>query len=639
MKKILLPLLLFPLAALAQNPLPSQLHTGMAKSFPYVKENMSNFPKEPVQAGIPVDNNHGTSLPLAAYKPSALTIIGNTTYDLQTNGALAKRVQLYSGGELSAVWIKSNNVSPDYATRYTGYNHYNGTGWIGQNTSSYEYDRNGWPNIGAVTDGSSTFELMCSHYAASGVANYAGGIFWYANTGIGKTDFTQVIDLSHDRGLTKGLLWPRMATSNNIVYLIGTYQNSAGSIVQKGVKNPIVYYRYNMTTKKFTASNITLPGYDSTRYLWGAADEYSLDARGKYVAVLIGGMTNDLALWKSSDSGYNWTKTVVRSFKYAPYDYKIDPMFNDTIPSNDGSGTVTLDDNGTAHVTFSCTYVTNATSGDSGVSFFGNVSDSAITYWNDVDKKDVGVGYPIDFDHSGKVDLTSANLSSSSAGYSGHNFASYSNTAVDAQGNIFVVYSCPEETDIDLNTWAYRHVYVAAYEAAKQKWHAPQDIVQTWQIENAFPTVASVADSKLHVVFFQTVNPGLFIPSSNGGSPQYDTVKYTAISTTDILEDKVGTINLGINDNAVNTTYSVGSVFPNPANNKLNISLNMKHSSNVTVKMYSVLGQEMISHNYSMLPSGANMLNMDLNTLPTGVYMCNITAGGYTTSQRIVIER
>jgi len=638
MKKILLPLLLFPLVAFAQSNLPL---AGTPSVMQHQIVHFDNDIKSPVQypqPGQTINPGHTTRNPDAASYPYNPTKVGITTYDLQSNAGLAKRVALYSGGNVSAVYIRSDPpVDPNYTKRYSGYSSYNGTSWT-VDANQIEFDRSGWPNIGAVTVGGNTSEMLTSHYAAAGGTTYAGGIYWYENTAVGSTSFQKVVDLSPNRAATAGLLWPRMATSADKVFLIGTFQDYHS---QKGVRNPVVYYCYNLTTKKWIADKITLPGYDSTRYGSGSADDYSMDARGQYVAILIGGGANDVALWKSSDSGHNFVKTIVDSFKYAPYDSRVDAVF-DTVMTNDGTGTVTLGTDGTAHVTWSPQRAVNATSGDSTFNIFeGN---EGIMYWNDKDKQKIQVGYALDYDHNGTIDLGAGNFQTGAgnSGYSGHNLCSMSNTAVDAQGHVFVVYSCPHEQDIDQqsnSSACFRHVYCSVYDGSA--WHKPQDVLEKygWGLENVYATVARDADTKLHIVMMQDDASGIYYPGSTAAqNPQTtDTMIYVGVSTTDLLTDKVGLTNLGVNKE--NDLFTVSKVYPNPANSNLNIMLNLKQASAVSVKLFNVLGSEMESQNYTTVPFGNSRLELNVNQLPAGVYMCNIIAGGYTTTQRIVIER
>ena len=135
---------------------------------------------------------------------------------------------------------------------------------------------------------------------------------------------------------------------------------------------------------------------------------------------------------------------------------------------------------------------------------------------------------------------------------------------------------------------------------------------------------------------------GIFWPGATNAYTTEGTSEmvYEEVSTTDILTDKVGLIDLlGVNENAKNNIFTTGSIFPNPANDRLNISINMARTATVTVKLYNMLGGEMLSQNYEMLPEGANNLQLGLSNLPQGMYFCNVTSGGFTTTERVVIER
>ena len=70
-------------------------------------------------------------------------IIGNTWYDMQTNGAIDPRLTVYPDGVMAGVWIRGTTNSND---RGTGYNYYNGTTWGPSPSSRIENDRTGWPS-------------------------------------------------------------------------------------------------------------------------------------------------------------------------------------------------------------------------------------------------------------------------------------------------------------------------------------------------------------------------------------------------------------------------------------------------------------------------------------------------------------
>ena len=659
MKKIFLLLSFIPVGLFAQSVNFDRAALGTpTKHFPIPKEgyispvqvNQQSEPTAPIYTGA--KSSYATTV---AYKPSVSDTIGLTTYDLQTNGAIAKRVQLYPSGQVSAVWIYSPEP-PDnnFTTRYSGYNTFSGSSWTfpyKTKFKQYEFDRSGWPSIGEVTTSDGTYEMLTSHYASAGtnLAN-AGGIYWYINSAVGKTDFVKTIDLSNNRAITNGVLWPRMATSGNKIYMIGTYEDDRRI---KGVINPVVYFRYNMSTGKFTSKDVTLPGYDSTLYGSGEPDTYSIDARDSFVAIIIGcngRNPSDFALWKSTDSGKTFKRTVIVPFIDAPYNFRTNQSFPDTVNLNDGTGSVTLDSKGVAHVTWSPMLYENSnpTAGDTnGVGGF--VDNQGIAYWNDRDKKVDSIGRVYDYAHVGQAALTGKgstldlyNNPETIAGY-GHNYSCFSNTSIDASGNIFVVFSAPHPDDQYYLGWCYRHIYCSVFNASQNKWLPQQDLVQTWGHEKVFATVSPVADSKLHFMFMQDDVPGFYLPGGGNAANQIsattDTMMYQEVSTADLLAGKLGLIDLGINENMPNSVFNAGSIYPNPAYDMLNLSLNLTRSATVTVKLFNMLGEEMQAQNYDMLPSGVNKLRFGLNNLPSGVYLCNISAGGYSTTQRVVVER
>jgi len=96
----------------------------------------------------------------------------------------------------------------------------------------------------------------------------------------------------------------------------------------------------------------------TTRFFEGAVDGYDLDAKGDVVAIVMGGWTENLTLWKSMDNGATWTTTEINTFPLAPYDYtasgSISDVDNDgiadTVLTSDSGPSVVIDNNGMVHV-------------------------------------------------------------------------------------------------------------------------------------------------------------------------------------------------------------------------------------------------------------------------------------------------
>ena len=94
------------------------------------------------------------------------TVIGTTTYDLQSNSCLQDRIIMHDDGTISAVWTMSQELNTSFSDRGTGYNFFNGTSWGVNRTSRLESSRGGWPSIiamGSGKEGSITHNTDNSH--------------------------------------------------------------------------------------------------------------------------------------------------------------------------------------------------------------------------------------------------------------------------------------------------------------------------------------------------------------------------------------------------------------------------------------------------------------------------------------------
>jgi len=91
------------------------------------------------------------------------TLIGTTTYDLQSNASVQNRIIVHDDGTISATWTMSQEYNTNYSDRGTGYNFFDGSSWGAQPTSRLESSRVGWPSIIALGNGS---EHVITHNAS-----------------------------------------------------------------------------------------------------------------------------------------------------------------------------------------------------------------------------------------------------------------------------------------------------------------------------------------------------------------------------------------------------------------------------------------------------------------------------------------
>jgi len=70
----------------------------------------------------------------------------------------------------------------------------------------------------------------------------------------------------------------------------------------------------------------------------------------------------------------------------------------------------------------------------------------------------------------------------------------------------------------------------------------------------------------------------------------------------------------------------IKAIYPNPAQNQVNIDLNMEQNESVEVSIYNTLGQKLMVKQYGTM-SGANTLTLDIENLSQGMYFVKVKVG------------
>jgi hypothetical protein len=95
-------------------------------------------------------------------------------------------------------------------------------------------------------------------------------------------------------------------------------------------------------------------------------------------------------------------------------------------------------------------------------------------------------------------------------------------------------------------------------------------------------------------------------------------------SKKDVIQSAFSSVTIGMDE--VERANLITAVYPNPAQDQVNINLNMEQTENVSVRIFNTLGQVVYNKNYGTM-SGANTLNIQLDNLSEGVYFVKIVVG------------
>ncbi|WP_421752077.1 Omp28-related outer membrane protein [Croceimicrobium sp.] len=149
----------------------------------------------------------------------------------------------------------------------------------------------------------------------------------------------------------------------------------------------------------------------------------------------------------------------------------------------------------------------------------------------------------------------------------------------------------------------------------------------------------------------RTATTNYYIPSSNDWAT--DTVDISSYDgSAELMVQFIGTSNYGNNlfvDNIqfFNSTY-VGleenklleayQVYPNPAQDHLNIDLNLSADAQVKIKVLDIAGRELMILSDGPLHSGETKLNVSVEALPAGTYFIELNVDGTVFTEKLMVK-
>lgn len=587
--------------------------------------------------------NHNT-VKLNKIKTYNYTEIGRTYYDLQTNASVGRRIMMHPNGTVSAVWSTDPDGGNGFPNRGTGYNFYNNTNWNAVSSSRIENARGGWPSIG-VLDGN--IEFTMSHVSTD------GGFLLTKNTGLGNTNWTSTKVADDGANVP---IWGRAASSGNTIHLICNYYASTTDgipvVTRNGVPSPTTYSRSKDGGATWDKLHILLPGYDSTKYAAGGGDNYAIDVKGDTVAILIGGLGDDLTLWKSTDGGDNFTMIDVEPFAYSPYNAKVLIPTTAPEPTNDGSVDVLIDNNNIVHCFWARSFITDTDTSDTGYSFYPGTT--SLMHWAEGDTIKV-CGATIDMNGDNTINLTRETFSALTASgdlpadvtYAARNgntsALTMPSSGIDANGNLFVTYSSPIEETYHVYNANFRNVLISYSTDGGKTWMGPQNLTQERNREASFPCISKRNNNFIHLVFQLDELPGTNL-QNNGNTGLHpvgvNSIMYAAIPTSDILNNVIGR-NL-LSDNQVKKApqvFVVSQNYPNPFDKQTSVLIYLRADSDVNVTVKNALGQTVNAFTVNNLMAGNHEINIDGSSLSEGIYYYTIETEANSVTRKMQVTR
>ncbi len=572
--------------------------------------------------------------------------IGSTYYDLQTNFAMPHRIALHSNGSVSATWTTANSDAAGFSTRGSGYNFRDASGkWNPSDSSRVENVRTGWANIGVLSNGS---VFTIGHDATN------GGFYMTKSASATSRPSTTTSILQEPPYKP---IWARTANNGDVIHLICSYTDSASpgearAPRRKGIFAPMVYSRSKDGGTTWDKKHIMLPDYDSTLTNNGGADQYSIDVKGNTVAIVNADLLQGVIAWKSTDGGDNWQRIIVDTFKYAPWTGKVEML--DTPFTNDGTVDVIIDNNNKLHVFFGLGRVLDTDTTDESYSFYPGTQ--GMMHWSEATDKTslIASGNQFDRDEDGFNGLEQATYSGLTSGNVPSGMSTVArlgstsalrqpSTAMDANGNLYCLFSVPIEQDISDLGANFRDIGVVYSTDGGATWSLPQNVTQVLGREDDFASTCRVANGFLHMTWQQDEIAGTNLQNNSGAFGNHPVVlnliNYQAIPVTEILNGNIGML-YGVNVEKPNTgaVMVVNQNYPNPFSNETNVMVYLTNPGDIKIEVRNAMGALVKTQTHSNLYKGNHELTISANGLSTGVYTYTLIAGGSSVSKTMMVK-
>ncbi len=92
----------------------------------------------------------------------------------------------------------------------------------------------------------------------------------------------------------------------------------------------------------------------------------------------------------------------------------------------------------------------------------------------------------------------------------------------------------------------------------------------------------------------------------------------------------------GVEEEAVNPMTST-RVYPNPATDVLNIEVNASQASEMSINVYNIMGQNVMSKNVN-INSGINRPSISTSELTSGIYFVTVKANGFENTMKFIVK-
>lgn len=477
-------------------------------------------------SGRELDVPHvASATPTTSERSSVGITVGETSYDLQTNNAVCRRLVLDNEDTAHAIWTMSLTGDAAAPDRGTGYNTIDvNTLEAGEwPTDRIETDRNGWPNLG-LTESGRIFSI--THFAGS--TDFFGGLSW-AYKNLEDTEWTHSAFPLGDGSDT----WARAAVDGNTIHVIAGRQGADGEEACN-LLGGLNYYR-SLDAGDNWEEMPCIDGMDSDVFPRLSGDGYAIDASNGTVAIVAG--THKPVVFKGTDMGE-------MGVEWEPYHVLVElenPLYfpdeGTTLPltiSTDESYSILIDNNNMVHVWYGRVAIENEL-GDTGSWYPGN---NGLMYWNDgfaEEQEPTVIGETVRFNGDGADTSFVFDFNTYDPNLYFANQVSMPSSGIDDDGNLYVSFSSIVEGAIDpISGQYFRDLFLIKSLDGGASWIGPYNVSNNPSEEAVYGSMARKVTDKVHILYQSDEFPGIAVQSTQTDIV-FNDINYVQVGTDEIV--------------------------------------------------------------------------------------------------------
>lgn len=258
------------------------------------------------------------------------------------------------------------------------------------------------------------------------------------------------------------------------------------------------------------------------------------------------------------------------------------------------------------------------------VHFFGVIEDTLTLQRDVVEIYETGTGW------ASKMIKSNINRATLLTYNTLNQMGNHLNASANYSGNVMTLIwldAEPADTSNVPDIWfSYRRITDAA-------WSTPANLTQTpgyaELLIHAAPTLKRNSATSYTMFLGRSYESGVTTYPPTDVNP---TVFYAGTHTFTLTD-------VGENDENMPSSYSLAQNFPNPFNPATKIDYQVARAGLVTIKVYDILGKEVATVLNEDVQPGSHQVTFDGQKLASGIYVCRMTANGFTQSRKMMLMK